>query len=176
MTSYRDGIPASDAETSMQPAFKRVLVCVQDASQVGRAVGLVRRVGLPGTTEARVLHLNLRESIGGRRYRLETKSAASYVAEAAVFELRMADLGASAEVRAALIDRAAEAIVAEATGWEADLIVLGTPRRGEFMTRLFGSVTLRVLQRAPCPVLVASATGKGRPHHVDRQPHAGQRS
>jgi hypothetical protein len=44
--------------------------------------------------------------------------------------LRMADLGASGEIRAALVDRAADAIVAEATGWEADLIVLGTPRRG----------------------------------------------
>jgi hypothetical protein len=54
--------------------------------------------------------------------------------------------------------------------------VLGTPRRGEFMTRLFGSVTLRVLQRAPCPVLVASAPGKSGPHGVDQKQHAGQRS
>jgi nucleotide-binding universal stress UspA family protein len=165
----------------MQPAFRRVLACVQDASQVAQAVELVRRVSVPGTTEARVLHLNLRESIGGRRFRLETKSSASYVAEAAVFELRMADLGASGEVRAAVIDRAAEAIVAQATGWEvaqatgweADLIVLGTPRRGELMTRLFGSVTLRALQRAPCPVLVASAPGKAGPHRANQEQHAG---
>jgi nucleotide-binding universal stress UspA family protein len=173
MTSFRDRVPASDAETRMQPAFTRVLVCVQDASQVEQAVELARRASVPGTTEARVLHLNLRENIGGRRFRLETKSAASYVAEAAVFELRMTDLGASAEVRAALVDRAADAIVAEATEWEADLIVLGTPRRGEFMTRLFGSVTLRVLQRAPCPVLVGSATGKSGPHRADQGQHAG---
>jgi nucleotide-binding universal stress UspA family protein len=176
MTSFRDRVPASDAATRMQPALKRVLVCIQDASQVGQAVELVRRVSVPGTTEARVLHLSLRESIGGRRFRLETKSSASYVAEAAVFELRMADLGASGEVRAALVDRAADAIVAEATDWDADLIVLGTPRRGEFMTRLFGSVTLRVLQRAPCPVLVASAPDKGGPHRVDQEQHAGHRS
>jgi nucleotide-binding universal stress UspA family protein len=176
MTSFRDRVPASDAETRMQPTFKRVLVCVQDASQVEQAIELVRRVSVPGTTEARVLHLNLRENIGGRRFRLETKSSASYVAEAAVFELRMADLGASGEVRAALVDRAADAIVAEATDWEADLVVLGTPRRGELMTRLFGSVTLRVLQRAPCPVLVASATGKGGPRRADREQHAGHRS
>jgi nucleotide-binding universal stress UspA family protein len=173
MTSYRDGVPASDAQTRMQSAFRRVLVCVQDASQVEQTVELVRRASVPGTTEARVLHLNLRENIGGRRFRLETKSSASYVAEAAVFELRMADLGASGQVRGALIDRAADAIVAEASDWEADLIVLGPPRRGEFLTRLFGSVTLRVLQRAPCPVLVASATGKGGPHRVDQEQHAG---
>jgi len=176
MTSFRDRVPASDADTRMQPAFKRVLVCVQDASQVQQAVALARRASVPGTTEARVLHFNLRENIGGRRFRLETKSEASYVAEAGVFELRMADLGASGEVRAALVDRAAEAIVAEAADWAADLIVLGAPRRGELMTRLFGSVTLRVLQRAPCPVLVASATGRGGSHHADQERHAGRRS
>jgi nucleotide-binding universal stress UspA family protein len=172
MTSFRDRVPASDAETRMQPAFRRVLVCVQDADQVEQAVELARRASVPGTTEARVLHLNLRENIGGRRFRLETKDSASYVAEAAVFELRMADIGASGEVRAALIDRAADAIVAEATDWEADLIVLGPPRRGEFMTRLFGSVTLRVLQSAPCPVLVASAPGRGGRHPADEEQHA----
>jgi len=58
--------------------------------------------------------------------------------------------------------RAAEAIVAEAIEWGADLIVLGFPRRGELATRLFGSVTLRVLQHAPCPVLVASSSGRVR--------------
>jgi nucleotide-binding universal stress UspA family protein len=176
MTSFRDRVPASDAGTRMQPAFTRVLVCVQDASQVEQAVGLARRASVPGTTEARVLHLNLRENIGGRRFRLETKDSASYVAEAAVFELRMAGLGAAGEVRAALVDRAADAIVAEAADWDAELIVLGPPRRGELMTRLFGSVTLRVLQRAPCPVLVASATGKGGPHRAGQEQHASHQS
>jgi nucleotide-binding universal stress UspA family protein len=172
MTSYRDGVPASDADTRMQPTFRRVLVCVEDAGQVEHAVTLARRASVPGTTEARVLHLNLRESFGGRRFPLETEPSASYVVEAAVFELRMADLGASGHVRAALIDRAADAILAEAANWDADLIVLGTPRRGELMTRLFGSVTLRVLQRAPCPVLVASATGRGDRHRADEEQHA----
>jgi nucleotide-binding universal stress UspA family protein len=176
MAIFRGRVPASDAGTTMQPAFRRVLVCVQDASQVERAVELARRASVPGTTEARVLHLNLRENIGGRRFAIETKSEASYVVEATVFELRMADLGASGQVRAALVDRAANAIVAEAAGWGADLIVLGTPRRGELMTRLFGSVTLRVLQRAACPVLVASAAGRSGPHRVDEEQHAGHRS
>jgi nucleotide-binding universal stress UspA family protein len=176
MTSYRDGMPASDAETGMQPTFRRVLVCVGDASQVEQAVKLTRRASVPGATEARVLHFNLRENIGGRRFALETESSASYVVEAAVFELRMADLGASGQVRAAFFDQAADAIVAEAADWKADLIVLGTPRRGELMSRLFGSVTLHVLQHAPCPVLVASAPGKDGPRRVGRQQHAGQRS
>ncbi|HEX3492406.1 MAG TPA: universal stress protein [Streptosporangiaceae bacterium] len=34
------------------------------------------------------------------------------------------------------------------------LIVLGRPRRGELATRLLGSVTMRVLRRSSCPVIV----------------------
>jgi len=34
------------------------------------------------------------------------------------------------------------------------------------MTRLFGSVTLRVAGHAPCPVLVASPAGKASAHRV----------
>jgi len=159
-----DRVPASDTATRTQPVFRRVLVPVEDASQVEHVVELARRAGV---SEARVLHLNLRESIGGRRFALETESSASYVVEATVFELGMAGIGASGQVRHALVDRAAEAIVAEAIEWGADLIVLGFPRRGELATRLFGSVTLRVLQHAPCPVLVASSAGRDRLHRVE---------
>jgi nucleotide-binding universal stress UspA family protein len=159
-----DRVPASDTETRTQPVFRRVLIPVEDASQVEHVVELARRAGV---NEARVLHLNLRESIGGRRFALETESSASYVIETTVLELGMAGIGASGQVRHALVDRAAEAIVAEAIEWGADLIVLGFPRRGELATRLFGSVTLRVLQHAPCPVLVASSAGRDRLHRVE---------
>jgi nucleotide-binding universal stress UspA family protein len=160
-----DRVPASDGATGKQPAFGRVLVPVQDASQIGPVVELAQRAGV---SQARVLHLNLRESIGGRRFALETESSASYVVEAALFTLSMAGIRASGQVRHALVDRAAEAIVAEAIEWGADLIVLGCPHRGELAARLFGSVTLRVLQHAPCPVLVASRAGRDRLHHVQQ--------
>lgn len=161
-----DVAPASDTETRTRPVFKRVLVPVEDASQVEHVVELARQAG---ASEARVLHLSLRENIGGRRFPpLETGAAASGIVEAAVLELHMAGMAASGQVRQALAGKAAEAIVAEATEWDADLIVLGAPRRGELATRLFGSVTLRVLQHAPCPVLVASPTSTDRLHHVEQ--------
>ena len=160
-----DTAPASDTDTRSQPVFKRVLVPVEDASQMEQVVELARRAG---ASEARVLHLNLRESIRGQRFAIETESSASGVVEAAVLELGMAGIAASGQVRHALVDRAAEAIVADATEWGADLIVLGFPRRSELVTRLFGSVTLRVLQHAPCPVLVASPAGKDRLHRVEK--------
>jgi len=116
-------------------------------------VEMARRAG---ASEALVLHLNLRESYVGRRFALETDSTAARVVESTVLELNMAGIKATGNVRPALIDRAADEIIADATEWGADLIVLGFPRRGALTTRLFGSVTLSVLQHAPCPVLVAS--------------------
>ena len=150
-------VPAHETHTTTQPTYRRVLIAVADSSQVGPMVELARRAGVG---EARVLHLNLRESYGGRRFPLETDAAASYAAEAAVFELRMAGMAASGQVRHALIGKAAEAITAEAAEWGADLIILGPSRRGGLATRLRGSVTLGVLQNAPCPVLVASPVDK----------------
>jgi len=151
-------LPASDTGITTSPAYRRVLIPIQDATQAEHAVEMARRAG---ASEALVLHLNLRESYGGRRFAIETDSAAARVVEATVLELSMAGIKATGQVRPALIDRAASEIIAEATGWGADLIVLGFPQRGALTTRLFGSVTLSVLQHAPCPVLVASPTQQG---------------
>ena len=152
-----DKVLTADTQTTTPSLYQRVLIAVADAGQVGPLVELARRAGV---REARVLHLNLRESYGGRRFPLETDAAASYAAEAAVFELRMAGMTASGEVRNAMIGKAADAITAEAAEWGADLIILGPSRRGEFAARLRGSVTLHVLEHAPCPVLVASPASK----------------
>jgi nucleotide-binding universal stress UspA family protein len=156
-TPVHEEVQAADTQITTPPLYQRVLIAVADAGQVGPVVELARRAGV---REARVLHINLRESYGGRRFPLETDAAASYAAEAAVFELRMAGMTASGRVTHAMVGKAAEAITAEATEWGADLIILGPSRRGEFATRLFGSVTLQVLQHAPCPVLVASPADK----------------
>jgi len=152
-----DKVLAAGTQATTPPLYQRVLIAVADADQVGTVVDLARRAGV---REARVLHLKLRESYGGRRFPLETDAAASYAAEAAVFELRMAGMAASGLVRHAMIGKAAEAITAEAAEWGADLIILGPARRGELAARLRGSVTLQVLQHAPCPVLVAAPAGK----------------
>jgi nucleotide-binding universal stress UspA family protein len=158
-------LPENDTEVKTPQVFRRVLIPVVDASKAEGAIEVARRAG---ATEARVLHLNLHENIRGRHFATESDSAASYVVEATVFELQMAGIGATGVVGHALVDRAAEAIINEAVEWGADLIVLGHSRRGELGTRLYGSVTLRVLQHAPCPVLVASPTAKDQAPHISK--------
>jgi len=165
-------VPTTDHTTSTE-LFRRVLVPILDASQAGQAAELARRAG---ASEARVLHLNLHETINGRRFPIETDSAASYVVEAGVFELRMAGIAASGQVRHALVGNAAREIVADALAWGADLIILGEPRRSRFASRLFGSVTSRVLKHAHCPVLVASPEATARMSTVTEEQYAGARS
>ena len=136
--------------------FARILVAVSNFEQGQAALDLVRNVATEGVSQVRALHLRTREVSGYKWYARESQSEASFVAEAATFELRMAGLAVGSGIRYAAVDRVAEAIVAEAKAFDADLIVLGRPKRGEVLTRLFGSVTLRVMRRSACPVLVAS--------------------
>ena len=135
--------------------FARILVAVEDFAHSPAVLELVKAVATEGVSEVRALHLRTRELAGSRWYARESSGDASFVADAAVFELRMKGLAAGGGVRAAVVDRIAEAILAEAASFRADLIVLGPPRRREFTARVFGSVTQRVLQRSTCPVIVA---------------------
>jgi nucleotide-binding universal stress UspA family protein len=135
--------------------FGRILVAVHTFDDSNPALNLVRQLATEGVSQVQVLHLRERELSGYSWYSRETGNEAAFVAEAATFDLRMAGIAAGGEVRYAIVDRIAEAILSEAAEFEADLIVLGRPRRGELATRLLGSVTMRVLRRSSCPVIVA---------------------
>jgi nucleotide-binding universal stress UspA family protein len=136
--------------------FSKIVVAVDAPGPSQPALDLVRQVATEGVTKVHVLHLRERELSGYTWYSRESGQEASYAAEGAVFELRLAGIAAGGNVRSATVDRVAEAILEEARAFEADLIVLGRPRRGELASRLFGSVTMRVLRRSSCPVIVAA--------------------
>jgi nucleotide-binding universal stress UspA family protein len=141
--------------------FAKVLVAIDDFASSQDTLDVVKGVATEGVTEVHALHCRVRELSGYSWYARESRNQASFQAEAAVFDLRMAGLAAGADVRFAIVDRVAEAILDEAREFGADLIVLGPPRRREFVARVFGSITQRVIQRAACPVLVAPRTPGG---------------
>ena len=140
--------------------FNRILVAIDEPDQRDVALDLVRQVATEGLSQVRVLHLRERELSGYAWYSRENKDQASFVAESAVFDLRMEGFAAGGGVRYAIVDRIAEGILDEARAFDADLIVLGKPRRGELKARLLGSVTMRVLRRSACPVIVAARRAK----------------
>ena len=149
--------------------FTRILVTIEDFAHSRAVLDLVKAVATEGVTEVRALHLRERELSGYTWYARESSGDASFVADAAIFELRMEGLAAGGGVRTAVVDRVAEAILAEAALFEADLIVLGPPRRHELTARLFGSVTQRVLQRSASPVMVAPRTAGGKRYRPARE-------
>jgi nucleotide-binding universal stress UspA family protein len=151
-------------ESHVSVMFARILVAIDDFGESQAELDLVKGLATEGTTRVHAVHCRLRELSGYSWYARESRGDASFQAEAAVFDLRMAGLAAGAEVRYAIVDRVAEAILAEAVNFDADLIVLGPPRRRELAARLFGSVTQRVVQRAKCPVIIAPrAPGRPQP-------------
>src|SRR5262249_412690 len=142
--------------------FGRILVAINEPSQRDVALDLVRQVATEGMSQVRGRELGGGELGGHAFYSRETRDEASFVAESAVFDLRMEGFAAGGGIRHAVVDRVAEAILAEAEAFDADLIVLGKPRRGEVKTRLFGSVSMRVIRRSSCPVIVAARRSKDR--------------
>jgi len=140
--------------------FAKILVAIDDFGHSQDTLDVVKGIATEGVTEVHALHCRVRELSGYSWYARENRKQASFQAEAAVFDLRMAGLAAGADVRFAIVDRVAEAILDEAGDFGADLIVLGPPRRREFTARMFGSITQRVIQRAACPVLVAPRAGR----------------
>ena len=90
--------------------FSRIVVAVQHMSQP--ALDLVHQLATEGVTEVQVLHLRERELSGSTWYSRETGNEAAYLADAAAFELRMAGIAAGGNVRPAIVDRVAEAILA----------------------------------------------------------------
>src|SRR2546430_4045930 len=146
--------------------FARILLAIDDVNDCQAALDLVTNVAAEGAAEVRALHLRVRELSGYKWYSPESRDQASLVAEAATFELRMVGLAAGGTVRHVPVDRVAQAILAEARTFDAQLIVLGSPRRGEVLARLFGTVTHRVIQRSRCPVIVAPRRPAASPQPV----------
>ncbi len=71
--------------------------------------------------------------------------------EAAVARVPAAGSGESAVLRG----RPADAILADAAAFEPDLLVVGSRWYGPIATMLLGSVSAELVDRSPCPVLVA---------------------
>jgi len=100
--------------------------------------------------EARVLHLNLRESYGGRRFPLETDAAPPtpprQPSSSFAWQARQPP------GKSAMPDQQGRRgpSPTEAIEWGADLIILGPSRRGG-SDPAGGSVTLQVLQHAAMP-------------------------
>jgi nucleotide-binding universal stress UspA family protein len=142
----------------------RILLAVDGSPAAGRAVELVESTPWPVPTIVRIIIVDeTREALAGAPWLGEpiverpvpsarlTRAFYRIVGDAQE-RLLARHLAATAAV---LRGRVATEIVNEAQAWRADLIVVGNRGHGAFERMLLGSVSAEVVDRAPCPVLVA---------------------
>jgi nucleotide-binding universal stress UspA family protein len=137
----------------------RVLLATDFMSPADIALALVRSLRLPASSHIRVVHA------------IEPITTVAVFAPGALLQIseesmregrRLAGLAASTAlspgvtVHAAVGEgRAAGVILDECESFDPDLLVVGTRGRGGISTAVLGSVSAELVDRAPCPVLVA---------------------
>jgi len=96
---------------------------------------------------------------GSGRFYAETSEEATAVLEKALVQVWEREREASGVVVDAERSLTAAAIVAEASAWGADVIVMAQRPRRALSLRLWSKVCRRVVRQAPCPVLLAYEAG-----------------
>lgn len=140
-----------------------VLVALDDSREARSAV--VATLAFPWPASASVSGVVARRTPAAR-------GRPEYVRQALDHALRRAATSAEQALRhrwaaahVAVVDRApTEAILARARRAHADVIVLGSRRRGWAARMILGSVSRTVVQHAPCTTMVV----RGRPHGFSR--------
>jgi nucleotide-binding universal stress UspA family protein len=140
--------------------FKTIVWANDGSEPAEEALPLVRELAKEGGSTVTIVHVVERvEGIGAvgvphRADELEVQARLKALAD----ELTGEGIDASLEIKGDVGTRPAHAVVALARSVGADLIVAGTRGHSTIGGLLLGSVTNRLLQLAPCPVLIVPAT------------------
>lgn len=137
----------------------RVLLATDLSESAGKAAKLVGALGLEKGSSLRVVSALEPPAVAFEAY---TPPPEAGVTDDMVGELRakVSGFAGTLRIHCALdvevgVGRPADVIVSAARSLPADLVVMGHRGRGPFATALLGSVAAEVVDRAPCPVLVA---------------------
>jgi len=137
-----------------------IVVLASDGSaQAKVARDLVAALALPEDAKVRIVSAigtppSLAGLPGSMRDQVIAGATATIERELAEFAAPLERRGLRVEC-AVLGGRAATAIVDDAGSSHADLVVVGSHGRGELGSLVLGSVSAEVVDRAPCPILVA---------------------
>jgi nucleotide-binding universal stress UspA family protein len=148
----------------------RILLALDGSEHAGRARDLVDGIDWPDGTVIRVVAAVDRRGdlvgmpgapVGkGDPREIETSTVRRLQDTIDLAVLNLERPGRAVE-RILLRGRPASAIVKEARGFGADLVVLGSRGHGQIRSMLLGSVSAEVVDHAPCPVLVARGSRIG---------------
>ena len=150
----------------------RILLAVDGSVSSDRATQLVASFPLPPDSVVRVISIQQPfvdvlamswAAVGSGSGRVETEEEIDARHHREAIERAEITLNRSGlKIEGFLVrGRAASAIVDEATGFEADLVVLGSRGHGAIATMLLGSTASEIVDHAPCPVLIARSNSLG---------------
>jgi len=134
--------------------FKTILWATDGSANADRALPVVKE--LAETTGTKLVLAHCRELLSGRAAGLpvyvdEDELLEKIRAQAA--ELESVGFEVGVEIVTASGTSAPRVIAELASGYDADVIVVGTRGHSPFVGMLLGSVTQRLLHIAPCPVV-----------------------
>jgi nucleotide-binding universal stress UspA family protein len=136
--------------------FKLIIVALDGSAHSFKALDYARELAEKHGSKLILLHAyrstsDMRGTEGFNQMVAKRKQAGEEIIKVARRRLEQASFELEEEL---LEDPAADAIVSVAETRNADLVVMGTRGMGSFKGLLFGSVSTKVTQHAPCSVLV----------------------
>lgn len=135
--------------------FRRILIAIQHPDERRALAAAAAELAAAGETRALAVHVR---PMGTR---VEELDAAGRMVELAVSDLKREGLSAEGEVITVDAGREVGRAIADvASGWEADLVVVGSRRLSEFQAAWRGSVSHAVIRFAGCPVMVAPSIAR----------------
>ncbi len=153
--SISDGHPLSE---ELGRAFHRVLVPIDSFGASREAVRVAARIANAVEGELRLVHIRIWDPPlprgGGGRCYFESSEEATAVLDSALSRAWTYDVAASGIVVDASRAQMAGAILAEASRWEADVIVLTRRPRRFIGLGLWDRVSAQLLRETPCPTLL----------------------
>ena len=140
----------------------RILLATDFSPSAETSHALVRGLKLPPGSRIRVVHAI--EPI--TTVAVFAPTAITTITEATEADARAQIAAVTTTLAAAGVEaesvigygRAADVVIDECASFQPDLLVIGSRGRGGIATTVLGSVSAEVIDRAPCPVLVARRT------------------
>jgi nucleotide-binding universal stress UspA family protein len=149
-----DQVPDAGSEAPRGGSNYRLLLPYTQSQPAERALEAAVDLSSLFSAEVWVLHVREWDEFGGGRSYLETRGEAVALVGGAVEQLRQHGLTARAVVKDSARGRVPHEIAVKADELRADAIVVGARQRSLLSAALFGSVSLGVMRRANCPVIV----------------------
>jgi nucleotide-binding universal stress UspA family protein len=135
--------------------FKVIVVATDGSDSGDLAMSFAQDLAAEQKSRLLVVHVDeLIPGRGGAQHSVVVEPEMKAKIAGQVSEFQGAGLDAQFEVRQVVVSGPAHAIADAALTTQADLIVVGTVGSGPLKGLLLGSVAHRLLQIAPCPVLV----------------------